>query len=70
LLAEVFGVLSTLVKALGIALAILGTGYLIYDNLFLTRMGSRTVVRLVLEGKVSRREIKKILEEKGYKVVK
>ena len=65
-----FAVLSTLVKMLGIVLAVLGTGYLIYDNLFLTRMGKRTVVRLVLEGKVSRREIKKILEERGYKVVK
>ncbi len=63
-------VISTIMKVLGITFAILGTGYLIYDNLFLTRMGRRTVVRVVIEGRVSRREIKKLLEEMGYKVIK
>ncbi len=65
-----FSVAFVAVKVAGVLLALIAAGYLIFDNLFLSRMGRRTVVKLVIDGKVSRREIVRLLEEKGYKVVR
>jgi len=65
-----FSVAFVVVKVAGVLLALIAAGYLIFDNLFLSRMGRRTVVKLVIDGKVSRREIVRLLEEKGYKVVR
>ncbi|AIY90063.1 hypothetical protein [Geoglobus acetivorans] len=66
----IFSVAFVSVKVLGVVLALLGAGYLIFDNLFLSRMGRRTAVRVVVEGRVSKREIVKAIEERGYRVVK
>ncbi len=54
----------------GIILALAVAGYLIYDNILEKRMEGKTVIRIVLEGKHSKRRIKRLLEEKGYKVEK
>lgn len=64
-----FSLIFTLAKILGMALALLGAGYLFLDSTILKRR-KRTAIHLVIEGKVSRREIIKLLEKKGYKVVK
>jgi len=66
----IFSVAFVAIKVAGVLLALLGAGYLIFDNLFLRRLGRRTAIRIVLEGKVSRKEIVRLLEENGYKVVK
>ena len=66
----VFSIAFVAVKVAGVILALLGAGYLIFDNLLLKRLGRRTTIRIVLEGKVSRKEIVKLLEDKGYKVLK
>lgn len=66
----IFSVAFVSIKVLGVLLALVAAGYLIFDNLFLSRMGRRTAIRVVLDGKVSKREVVKALEEKGYRVVK
>ncbi|ADB57925.1 hypothetical protein [Archaeoglobus profundus] len=65
-----FSVCFTVVKVTGFLLALTAMGYLIFDNLFLRQLGRRTVIRLVIDGKVSKREIVRLLEERGYKVVR
>ena len=65
-----FSVAFVIVKILGAVLALLTAGYLIFDNLLLRRLGKRTTIKLVLEGKVRKRDIVKLLEEKGYRVAR
>ncbi len=67
---DLFGVCFTIAKVAGFLLALTAIGYLIFDNLILRRLGRRTVIRLVIDGKVSKREIVRLLEERGYKVVR
>ena len=65
-----FSVCFTIVKVMGIMLALTAIGYLIFDNLILRRLDRRTIISLVIDGKVSKREIVKLLEERGYKVLR
>ncbi len=65
-----FSVCFTIVKVAGFLLALTAIGYLVFDNLILRQLGRRTVIRLVIDGRVSKREIVRLLEEKGYKVVR
>ena len=65
-----FSVLFLIAKVSGIVLALLAAGYLVFDNLLYGCLSDRTTVKVVLEGRVRKRDIVRLLEEHGYKVVK